>query len=88
MLRFSLSRVAAHTLKIADQWELLEEEIATTWRSYQSVECQLYSQLAKFPDPIQQLIVRQLKKAMKANDEGEIPQNLNDELSCTCVFSR
>ncbi len=70
MLRFSLSGVAVHTLKIADQWELREEETATKWRSYQSAECQLYPQLAKFPGPVQQLIVGQLKKAMEAQDKG------------------
>ncbi len=70
MLRFSLSGVATHTLKIADQWELREEETATKFRTYQSAECQLYPELAKFPGPVQQLIVGQLKKAMEAQDEG------------------
>ena len=88
MLRFSISGVALHTLMIADQWELREDESATKWRTYQSAEYQLYLELAKFPGPVQQLMVGQLKKAMEAQDEGEIPRNLNDELSCTCVFYR
>ena len=104
MLSFSLSGVAKHTLKIANQWELREEETATKFRTYQAAECQMYPQLAKFPGPVQQLMVGQLKKAMEAQDDGEyrsvqllflliinsgeIPRNLNDELSCTCVFYR
>ena len=70
MLRFSLAGVALHTLKIADQRALRDEETATKWRTYQSAECQLYPELAKFPGPVQQLIVGQLKKAMEAQDEG------------------
>ena len=69
MHRFSLSGVATHTLKIADQWELREQEAAARFRSYQSAECQLYPQLARFPTPVQQLMVGQLKKAMEAQDE-------------------
>ena len=52
MLRFSLSGVALHTLKIADQWELREQEAAIRFRTYQSTEYQLYPELAKFPGPI------------------------------------
>ena len=94
MLRFSLSEVASYTLKIADQWELREEEAAVSFRTQQSAECITYPQLARFPGPIQKLIVGQLKKALEAQDEGditklgEIPRNLNNELSCTCLFYR
>ena len=70
MHRFSLSGAATHTLKIADQWELREQEATARFRSYQSAECQLYPQLARFPAPVQQLMVGQLKKAMEAQDEG------------------
>ena len=70
MLRFSLSGVAMHTLKIADQWELREQEAATRFRAYQSAECRLYPELAMFPGPVQQLIVGQLKKATEAQDQG------------------
>lgn len=58
-------------MKIADQWELRDEESAVKFRAYQSAECQMYPELAKFPGPVQQLIVGQLKKAMDAQDEGE-----------------
>ena len=34
MLRFSLSGVAVHTLKIADQWELREQESTARFRIY------------------------------------------------------
>ena len=71
MLRFSLSGVAIHTLKTADQWELREQETAVKSRAYQSAECQVYPELAKFPGPIQQLMVAQLKKATEARDQGE-----------------
>ena len=70
MLRFSLSGVAMHTLKIADQWELREQEAATRFRAYQSAECRLYPELAMFPGPVQQLIVGQLKKATEAQYQG------------------
>ena len=70
MHRFSLSGTATHTLKIADQWELREQEASARFRIYQSAECQLYPQLARFPGPVQQLIVGQLKKAMDAQDGG------------------
>ena len=67
----SLSGVAKHVLKIADQWELREEETAVNFRTQQSAECSMYSHLADLPGPIQKLMVGQLKKAMEAQDEGE-----------------
>ena len=101
----SLSGVAKHVLKIADQWELREEETAVNFRTQQSAECSMYPHLADLPGPIQKLMVGQLKKAMEAQDEGEswlicaliiltiiksgeIPRNLNNELSCTWLFNR
>ena len=71
MLSFSLSAVAMHTLKIANQWELREEETATKFKTYQAAERQMYPQLAKFSGPIQQFMVGQLKKAMEAQNDGE-----------------
>lgn len=61
-----------HVLKIADQWELRDEETAVKFRAYQSAECQMYPELARFPGPVQQLMVSQLKKAMEAQDEGKL----------------
>ena len=71
MLRFSLIGCSNHILKIGDQWERRDHDTAVTWRSYQSAECQKYPLLAKFPRPIQALIVEQLKKAVAATEQGE-----------------
>ena len=71
MLRFSLSGVAKHVLKIGDQWELRDQQTAVNFRTQQSAECSIYPHLADFPGPIQKLMVGQLKKAMEAQDEGE-----------------
>ena len=69
--KFSLAGTATHGLRIGDQWERRAQEAAVKWRSYQSAECADYPLLRRFPGPIQDLIVTQIKKAQSDTENGE-----------------
>ncbi len=66
----SLSGVISHVLTIGDQWEQRALDVEQLWSKTRVVECSDYPELAKFPGPVQSLIVDQSKAAKKANEEG------------------
>ena len=69
--KFSLLGCASHVLRIGDQWEQRAKDEAALWRSTRSAECQDYPDLARFPGPVQELIVGQLKKGQQNAADGK-----------------
>ena len=69
--KFSLLGCATHVLKIGDRWEQRARDAMVHWRSYQRAECKDYPYLAKFPSPVQDLIVDEMKKGRNAALEGK-----------------
>lgn len=70
METFSFFGVISHVLTIGDQWEQRATDLEVLWFKTHVLECSDYPELAKFPGPVQSLIVDQLKAARKATDEG------------------
>ena len=69
--KFSLLGCAIHVLKIGDQWEQRAKDEMVRWRSYSRAECKDYPYLAKFPGPVQDLIVGEMRKGHDAAIEGK-----------------
>ena len=67
---FSFSGVISHVLTIGDQWEQRATDLEVLWFKTRVAKCSNYPELAKFPGPVQFLIVDQLKAAKKATEEG------------------
>lgn len=85
----SSTSAALHVMKIADQWKKRDENEAIKFRITRIAECAQYPKLALFPEPVQLLIVDQLKNAMKTTDEEEpLKSELDDDLICQCLFYR
>lgn len=69
MENFSWSGVISHVLTIGNQWEQRALDVEQLWSKTWVVKCSDYPKLAKFPGPVQSLIVDKLKAAKRANKE-------------------
>ncbi len=90
-MTFSLTGTANHALRIGDQWENRAKSEETSFRTITTPECRDFPPLAKFPYPVQKLIVEQYKEAVKIiANEDEPAGELSDQLICSinCLFYR